>query len=170
MNVTDSAGPKPLDPQIATLQQPILIENPDFPSLITVSDFGRLIVQTDQEWALGRHRLKLIVSTVATSHEDDDDDDERRSPKSRSVNFDLLIVPCINVLDNVEIEYEPFTYIIGEPLLELPIVESLSANCTNSKFSIEPLESELPQAFSVNNDADLRQVIISIQASSLEEL
>jgi len=147
MNVTDPTGPQQIDPRIATLQQPILLPNTRDEMLIAVSDYGRLIVQTGEAWAEGRHRLRLVVST--------DPMDSSEKVESRSLDFNLFIVPCISVLDDTETVHESFTYFIGGPVLELPIVEPLVQNCTNSDFTILNSD-ELPAAFAVERDIELR--------------
>ena len=63
-------------------------------------------------------------------------DDE--AEESRSLDFSLLIVPCINVPAETETVYDDFKYVLGDPKLELPLVEALFINCTNSIFSFVP--------------------------------
>ena len=62
-NITDS-DIKPLDPRIATLEEPVLETDVTDLTLVSVSDYARLIVQTDEEWAISDHQLRIVVTTV----------------------------------------------------------------------------------------------------------
>ena len=63
LNITDS-DIKPVDPRIAILSEPVLETDDTDVTLVSVSDYARLIVQTDEEWAIGDHQLRLAVTTV----------------------------------------------------------------------------------------------------------
>ena len=49
LNITDSSNPKLIDESIATLIEPVLVTDTLDEAVITVSDYGSLIVQTDAE-------------------------------------------------------------------------------------------------------------------------
>ena len=63
LNITDS-DIKPLDTRIAILKEPVLETDDTDVTLVSVSDYARLIVQTDEEWAIGDHQLRIAVTTV----------------------------------------------------------------------------------------------------------
>ena len=109
LNVTDSEQ-KPIDASIGTLVQPQLVEEISGEPIFRVQDFGKLFIQTDDILAQGKHDLRLIINTL-------------ESGESRSLDFKLLIVPCISVPSGVETKtYSQIRYSIGEPRLELPPV------------------------------------------------
>ena len=71
----------------------------------------------------------------------------------------MLIVPCINVPTPSEKVFDSIKYIIDQEnrpaeKLELPQVDRLYPNCTNSVFNIYyPDQSELPDSFMVEFDS-----------------
>ena len=70
---------------------------------------------------------------------------------------------------DLESEYY-LEYVIGDPTVTLTVVDSVYPDCTSSYMSLVPALNELPGAFSVANDTSSRQVIISLQASSVKEI
>ena len=123
-----------MDPRIAILEEPVLVTDDYDVTIISVSDYARLIVQTDEEWAIGDHQLRLVVTT-------DPLDLGLEEEESRILDFALQIVPCINVPSPTDTFLEPIEYVIDkeppEPLI-LPTVQRLYKNCTNSSFIVVP--------------------------------
>lgn len=82
------------------------------------------------------------------------------------------MIPCINIPEDSLTTYTDLDYIIGSPVLDFELVEALRNNCTNSHFTIVlPGSSEdgaelPPEAFTVTNYTEFRQISISLEAAS----
>ena len=112
-----------------------------------MSAYGRLIVETNEKWAIGEHKLRLVVTTRPGSN-------DLEAEESRSLDFFLAIAPCINLATSSERRYDTFEYVIDEVsphVLHLPLVERLVPSCASSYFELVPDQSELPTAFRVSN-------------------
>ena len=146
LNITDSEV-KPLDPRLASVEEPLQIADNSDANLVTVSAYGRLIVETNEKWAIGEHKLRLVVTTRPSSN-------DLEAEESRSLDFSLAIAPCINLATSSERRYDTFEYVVDEVsphVLHLPLVERLVPSCASSHFELVPDQSELPTAFRVSN-------------------
>lgn len=90
--------------------------------------------------------------------------------ESKFFSFKLSFVPCVNVVEDSSTTFV-HEYHIGEPLLQLELVERALTNCTNSHFTLVNEQSEdLSQALSVYNETKFRQVNLTLEAASSETL
>ena len=91
--------------------------------------------------------------------------------ESEYFDFTLEIIPCVNILSNSETTYE-HDYYIGDPMLQLELVENEVNDCTNSHYTIVYGDNDEspPGAFNVYNMTDFRQMNITFEVGSVEEL
>ena len=158
-DVNDVDYPTAVNDTVYKLLQPELVQNPTDSMQVSILRYGSLLVQTNEIRFEGEHNLRLSI--ISQRYEGD--------TEAEFVYFTVNVVKCLSVYADLETEYY-LEYVIGDPTVALTVVDSVYPDCTSSYMSLVPALNELPAAFSVANDTSSRQVIISLQASSVEEI
>jgi len=155
-NVTSTVATA-VDVSYIKLQQAVQQVNSQDPMRVTVSSFGRMLIQTDDVAVVGKSKLELRV--VSQRYPGD--------AEYKVINLDLTIANCVSVDRDTEKVLAGFNYTVGDPRLSLGSVGVLNPICENSFFSIAPSLLLLPPAFLVNNATATRQVHLSVYADSV---
>lgn len=101
-----------IDSEVLTIVQPVLTVDTLDNRMVSVAEYGSMVIRTGNTAKIGTHSLKLRIWS-------------RRFPGEnnyRSKDITLNIFPCMNAESDIEIDLGYVSYTQGDELIELATV------------------------------------------------
>lgn len=125
-----------VDSEIFTLVQPKLLVDLIDPRLVSVAQYGSLIIETSDITKLGSVPLRLRTWSRRYPGEDE----------NKYTDIIVNFLPCLNVEMDLEVDLGLFEYTLGDEVTEFATVERLVDNCDNSELT---MAADVDPAFTV---------------------
>lgn len=100
VDTTDPEVEAAIDPEVVTLVQPVLTLDPLDTRLVSVAEYGRMVIETGDIAKVGTFELKLLILSRRFPGDDN----------ASELDLVLNISPCTSVEQDIEVDLGNFSY------------------------------------------------------------